>query len=210
MSQVRIDIRQVDQAADKLDRIDARRLGLVARDVVNEVVVRVEKQAAAGEIADINLSAAYVRSKTDLALATSTTSPRAVITTKGDLTVLGNFGPLSRVVAPGAQRRAGPIKGWRSAGVRIAIRRSQYLTEGQWFLLPLTNTGKYGVFVRSTRLPPSGRAKREGRYGKHHIYGPSPYQLFSHQIGVQAESWEADLGSTAVARLAANIEEGLQ
>ena len=210
MTAIRVDFRQAEQFADKLDRVDARRIGLVARDVVNEVVTRVERQAVAGEIADINLSAAYVRSKTDLRLASSTTTPRAEIITRGDLTVLGNFAPLSRVVAPGAQRRAGPIKGWRSAGVRVSIRKSVYLTEGQWFILPLQNTGKFGVFVRSTKLAPSKRAKREGRYGKRHIYGPSPYQLFDAQIRAQGDAWETDLGNTALLRLAASVEDGLR
>lgn len=193
----------VEEAASRLERA-ARRGALIlsAVDAVNKVTTRADVSLRAGENRDINLTAAYIKSKTDVQLAAPGSKPRATVTTKGDLTILSNFAPVSRLVAPGAPRRAGPIKGFRSAGVRVAIRKSDYRTEPQWFVMRLragASAGqKFGVFVRDDAIPPSPGAKREGRAGKRHIYGPSPYALFREQIGQQFEDIEDDLAKTAL------------
>lgn len=206
MTSVRVDVRQVSALADRLARIPGRVLGIVARDVVNEVTVQFERQAVDGGVANINLSKTYVRDKTDVTLASSITKPRATIETAGDLTPLGRFGPV-RVRSPGAPRRAGPIKGERSAGVFVNVTNDDRLFEPQWFLLPLKNNpGLYGVFVRDDKLPPRPGATREGHHGKRHIYGPSPYQLFRQQIKMQGARWAQDLEDTAVSKLLTEME----
>jgi hypothetical protein len=219
---IRIDVRSVSALADRLAKVDGRRLGVVALDVVNEVTTDFKEKAIRGAVKGINLTDAYVRSKTDLALATNPGRPRAEIVTKGDLTVLGNFAPLSRTVAPGAQRRAGPIAGFRSAGTQLAIKKGSYLSENQWFIMALrrgTEAGGngFGVFVRSSKLKGKGKndrgkglgdqgRRRDGEYGKQHIYGPSPYSLFRKQIEVQGPQLQRDLESSAVRGLRAEIE----
>lgn len=206
MTTVRVDVRQVTALADRLARVPGRTLGIVARDVVNEVTVQFERQAIDGGVANINLSKTYVRDKTDVTLATSLTKPRSVIETAGDLTPLGRFGPV-RARSPGAPRRAGPIKGNRSAGVFVNVTNDDRLFEPQWFLLPLKNNpGLFGVFVRDDALPPRAGASREGQAGKRHIYGPSPYQLFRQQIKLQGTRWVQDLEDTATTRLLTEIE----
>lgn len=183
MIRVRLRTDEVERLAGRLERGGLRaRLVLAAARAVNETATEFNDDSIDAQTRDINLTPAYVKSKTDLTLASPAGRARAEILTRGDLTVLGNFAPLSRVVAPGAIRKAGPIKGFRSAGTRVAIRRSKYLTEDQWFIMPLrrglqSGGNGFGVFVRDPKLSPSPKAKREGRHGKRHIYGPSPYAM---------------------------------
>ena len=138
---------------------------------------------------------------------------RATISVNGDLTVMGNFGPV-RVTAPGAMRRAGPIAGRRSAGVNVAIRRGQPRLEPQWFLMRLrqgTQAGtKFGAFVRDDSIAPSPRGLREGRAGKRHVYGPSPYALIREQIGRQRSDIEDDLQRTALAEMGDDLQRALK
>ena len=213
-SQIRVDVREVEALADRLSSVKSETLGRVALEVVNDAAQRFEKQAIDGGIANINLSRTYVKGKTDLALATSVSQPRAEIVTRGDLTVLGNFAPLGVVRAPGAQRRAGPIKGRRNAGTLVSIKRTETMKQDQWFILPLRRGeipggNGLGVFVRDDALAPSPRAAREGSAGKRQIYGPSPYQLFRKQINVQGPAWAEDLERSATARLVDVIEKAV-
>lgn len=217
MINVRFRFEGLDSLSDRLDRAASRaRLASAAVEAVNLVATRAEKSLREGEIRDINLSPAYVKSKTDLVLAQpGGRAARAEIVTRAEPTVLGRFAPLSRVVAPGAKRKAGPILGWRSAGVRVAIRRTRYLFERQWFIMPLrrgtvSGGNGFGVFVRDPRLAPSPRAEREGKYGKRHIYGPAPYQLFKHQIAVQQDDIGADLAQEALRQLGDSLEGSLR
>lgn len=206
-------VQALDQQADRIERAAARgRLAVAAVDAVNLVTKRAEDSTREGALRDINLTAAYVRSKTDVRLATPGTTARAEIVTKGDLTTLGRFAPLSRIVAPGAARRAGPIKGFRSAGVRVAVRKSTYATEPQWFLMRLragTSPGSnFGVFVRDDSIRP--RSKKDGSAGKRHIYGPSPYALFRQQIAVQQADIQDDLQRTALRLMGDQLDEALR
>lgn len=210
--EVRIDVRQAEAFADRLSTVSGRRLGVSAVRAVNEVTTEFNESSIKEQTRGINLTPAYVKGKTDVKLADSPARPRAEITTRGDLTVLGNFAPLSRIVAPGAPRKAGPIKGFRSAGVRVAIKRAKYLTENQWFILPLRRGlvgggNGFGVFVRDPKLRPSKAALREGRYGKRHIYGPSPYALFRRQIDTRFPEIEQKLADRALALMGDALEE---
>lgn len=215
MLNVRARVSQVQGLADRLESIDGRSFAISAVRAVNEVTVEFNDSSVSEQTRDINLTQAYVRQKTDVRLADSPLRARAEITTKGDLTVLGNFGPLSRIVAPGARRKAGPIKGFRSAGTRVAIKRSNYLTEGQWFIMPLrrgtlSGGNGFGVFVRDPKLRPSPRALREGRYGKRHIYGPSPYSLFRRQIDTRHPEILQRLSDRALQLMGDIVERGVR
>lgn len=212
MTTFRVDVRSLDLAADRLDRLTGERLGGAALASVNEVTRRAERSIVEGEVANINLAPAYVRSKTDVMLATNPASPRAEILTRGDLTPLGRFEPLAIVRAPGAQRRAGAIAGRRNAGAIVSIKRTSAIKENQWFQLPLRRGdlpggNGIGVFVRSSRLKPSPSAAREGKNGKQQIYGPSPYQLARKQIELQGPSLERDLVDTTSSRLLDAIKD---
>jgi hypothetical protein len=211
MSSIRIDVREVAALAGKLSSIDARSLGEAALGAVNESAVDFERRAIDSGVLNVNLQRTYVKGKTDLLLGANPNLPRAAITTKGDATVLGNFAPLGIVRAPGAQRRAGTIKGRRNAGTLVSIRRDRTEKQNQWFILPLKRGdipggNGLGVFVRDDALAPSPRAEREGKAGKRHIYGPAPYQLFRTQIEKQGPQWAEDLETRAVAKLLGVIE----
>lgn len=213
--QIKFKFDPLDGLATRLERAAARgRFQVSAVEAVNAVVQRANTSLQRGEIRDINLTPAYVKSKTDLKLATGGGPARAEITTRGDLTVLGRFGTLAMVAGHGAMRRAGPRKGLRNAGTSVSIRKSSAVFEPQWFVLPLrkgTQAGLngFGVFVRDSRLLPSPLAKREGRAGKRQIYGPSPYQLFKEQIRVQGAEIEDDLQRTALAEMGDALEDAL-
>lgn len=212
MTTFRLDVRQIGVAADALDRLTGEALGGAALESVNAVTVRAERSIIEGGTAGINLTQAYVRSKTDLSLAVNPARPRAEILTRGDLTPLGRFEPLAIVRAPGAQRRAGAIAGRRNAGAIVSIRRGGTVKEDQWFQLPLRRGdipggNGVGVFVRSSRLKPSPTATREGRFGKQQIYGPSPYQLARKQIEVQGDGISRDLVDTTSERLLDEVKK---
>lgn len=212
---IRFRFEPLDDLGDKLDRVAARaRLATAAAEAVNAVTGRADTSLQRGEIRDINLSPAYVKSKTDVQLAEPGGKPRATITTKGDLTVMGNFSPLGMIAGRGAMRRAGPRAGLRNAGTNVTVKKSRPTFEPQWFVLPLrrgTQAGLngFGVFVRDDRLKPSPTALREGKAGKRHIYGPSPYMLFKEQIRVQQSDIEDDLARTALQRMGDAIEKEL-
>lgn len=213
----------LDKLGTRLERAAERgRLALAAVDAVNVVTKRADETLRRGEIKDINLTPAYVKSKTDMKLAVLGSGPaRAEIVTKGDPTTLGRFAPLSRLVNSTRKDRIGRTLGRRSAGTRVAILKSRVETQEQWFIMRLragNGPGEnFGVFVRDPRLPAkngpnaslAGGRHRDGKAGKRHIYGPAPYQLFKRQIDVQSDDIRADLARTALARLGDALEEAL-
>lgn len=215
---------------DPLDKLSARleraaergRLALAAVDTVNIVTKRADESLRRGEIQNINLTPAYVKSKTDMSLAVLGSGPaRAEIVTKGDPTILGRFAPLSRLVDSSRKDRINRTLGRRSAGTRVAILKSKVETQKGWFIMRLrAGNGpgnNFGVFVRDPRLPAkngpnaslAGGRHRDGKAGKRHIYGPAPYQLFKRQIDVQSNDIRDDLARTALTRLGDALEEAL-
>ena len=201
--------------ATKLDKAAARgRFALAAVDAVNLVTKRADESLRRGETAGINLTPAYVKSKTDVVLASTGTKARATITTKGDLTVMSNFGVsmASMERGTGAVLRAGPRAGRRNAGTKYTIKKGSPGFEAQWFVMPLRK-GKeaglngFGVFVRDDRIKPGANELRPGKAGKRHIYGPSPYSLFKHQIGIQGGDISDDLRRTALQQMGDILED---
>lgn len=202
--------------ATKLDKAAARgRFALAAVDAVNLVTKRADEALRRGEIAGINLSAAYVKSKTDLVLASGGTKARATIITKGDATTMGNFGVDMTSMRRGGNPvlRAGTRAGRRNAGTDYTIKRGSAAFEPQWFVMPLKGKGGggglngFGVFVRDDRLKPGANAVRPGKAGKRQIYGPSPYSLFKEQIRLQQDDIRADLERTALQQMGDILED---
>lgn len=190
---VNVRTRDLVEQADRLEAAVARaEIALAAIDAVNAVTLRADESLRAGAIDDINLSSAYVRSKTDLALATR--DPRAEITVRGDLTILGRY-PLVQLTSEAAKAKGdasrGIEAGRKQAGLNVSIRRSGATTQPKWFTMKLRRgraAGEnVGVFVRTG----------SDRGAVAHIYGPSPYSLFRHQAGLQLEDIADDLQRTA-------------
>jgi hypothetical protein len=215
---IRFKFAPLDGVADKLERVAARgRFALAAADAVNTVTKRATEALMRGEMRDINLSPAYIKSKTDMALAQPGGKPRAEIITKGDTTTMGRFGVDMTSMRRGGNPvlRAGVRHGRRNSGTYFQIKKSAAAFEPQWFVLPLKGAGGggglngFGVFVRDDRLKPGANAVRPGKAGKRHIYGPSPYQLFKEQIRLQSDDIRADLQRTALAIMGDEIEDAL-
>ena len=111
--------------ADRLDRVSGSVIGTAARDAVNEVITRFERDATDGMTADYGLAPAYVRGKTDVRLADSILNPKAEMVTRGDLTILGRF-PLQQLTQSAPRAKGDPSRGIapgrKQAGVRATIR----------------------------------------------------------------------------------------
>lgn len=198
--------REMPKLADRLGRVSGSVIGLAARDAVNEVITRFQRDALGGMTADIGLTPAYVKSKTDLRLAESAVNPKAEMVTRGDLTILGRF-PLRQLTQP-ARRKAkgdpsrGIPAGRKQAGVEAAIRRSAPAARDKWFTMRLRAGSapgdNVGVFVRAT-----------GRDKPKHIYGPAPYSLFRFQRDQRAPDVERDLADTAMRTIVDRVEKAL-
>lgn len=209
MSSIRVDVRQVTGLADRFAELTPDRIGRGALQAVNEVTAAFSEKAEDGALANINLTSAYYREKQTVTLGKSPLEPRAQIKVDGDLTVLGRFPGTTSFTQPGAPRRAGPVRGRRSAGVRAQITRSASLREPQWFTMKLRNQqGLLGVFVRDDSI--AARNARDGVAGKRHIYGPSPYALFREQVRVQGPQLERDLEDRAVTLIGGTLREVLE
>lgn len=199
---LKVNAQQVEGIAERLGRMTGTAFGLAAKDSVNEVALRFEKTALAGMTADIGLTATYVRSKTDVALAERVLNPRAEVRTGGALTILGRY-PLQQLTQSAPRAKGDPARGIpagrKQAGLRVAVRRSAPATVDKWFTMRLragTEPGEnVGVFVRAT-----GRTKPK------HVYGPAPYSLFRHQIETNIVEVEADLERTALRNVAEAVE----
>lgn len=198
--QFEVDTGDLVGLADRLERVDAQRLGLAAVEAVNAVITRFDQAQQAGQVRDIALTPAYVKSKTDLMLAADPANPQAKLITRGDLTVMDRY-PLQVLKDPTRLDRAGRKLGQRQAGVQVRIKPSAPVTEPQWFTMRLragTASGsRIGVFVRTS----TGRKK--------HLYGPSPYSLFKFQVGQLGSDLQQDLERTGVAAIADLIDEAL-
>ncbi len=201
-----VDAKQAMPAlAERLGRISGSVIGLAARDAVNEVITRFERDSLAGMTADIGLTPAYVKGKTDVRLADSSLNPKAEMVTRGDLTILGRF-PMQQLTQSAPRAKGDPARGIppgsKQAGVRVGIRRSAPAERDKWFTMRLRAGGgpgaNEGVFVRAT-----GRSKPK------HIYGPAPYSLFRHQIGLRASEVEVDLADTTTRTIVDRVEKAL-
>lgn len=197
---------EMPRLADRLGRVSGSVIGLAARDAVNEVLTRFERDALGGMTADYGLTPAYVRSKTDVRLAESAVNPRAEMVTRGDLTILGRF-PLRQLTQPARGKAKGdPSRGIppgrKQAGVEAAIRRSAPAARDKWFTMRLragaAPGANIGVFVRAT-----------GRKAPKHIYGPAPYSLFRFQRDQRAPDVERDLADTTMRTIVDRVEKAL-
>lgn len=204
------DTAPVERLAGRIQALaDRVLLRLSAVDAVNEVVTRFDAVARKGMNAGLNLSDDYIatRMKVTRAASTGSGTVRAEITARGPdkaggLTIIGHY-PHAQSRVAGTALRKGPSRGLRPSGVGVEIKKGQAEFEPQWFTMRLkqgTQAGdKVGLFVRTTA---SG--------GKPvHLYGPSPYSLFRHQIETRQDDLNADLAATAAAHAAAAIERAL-
>ena len=193
--EVSVDVSELAGLQRGLGQLSGESLAATAAAAVNVVVDRFDTKQRAAQVADIALDPGYVARKTKVWPATPA-DPKATITTSGDLTIMGRY-PITSLRDPSRLDRRGNRLGERQAGVLAGIKRSAPANEPQWFMMRLKNDNGTGVFVRTSQ----GRKK--------HLYGPSPYSLFRHQINVGAPALLDDLQNTGVDALADAINEAL-
>lgn len=187
-----------DALAADLESVSAQRIAVRAAEIVNRVVVQFNDVQQAAQIADINLEPAYVRNKTDLRVATPGANPRAEIVTRGDLTIMGRYSPLVQV------RKTPKRAGTQGApdGVAVQLRKSTATYQPTWFTMRLRRGAQpgadVGVFVRD-----------QGTKKLKHLYGPSPYSLFRHQINTRSDELSDDLAREARDGLGQLLQEAL-
>lgn len=199
-----IDAEALRHLASRVDSLTVRGvLGLAAVDAVNAVARRADTSLRRGENRDINLTDAYIEARTTLAPAL--TQPTATIRTRGDLTILGHY-PRQQLTQAASKRAKGDpsrgiAAGTKQAGLQVSIKRSAAVSEPRWFTMRLragsASGSKTGVFVRDGDKV-------------QHIYGPSPYSLFRHQVGAQESAIADDLTRNAVAAVADRVEKTLR
>jgi hypothetical protein len=192
MLNVKFDLQAAADVAARLESVSGERVLLKAREVVNAVAVDLRARAIEGASQRINLTPEYLGEKTRVEPAPpGGAQARAEIIARGDLTILGHYGPV-QLRTPG--KRPGPGK---PAGVQIAVSRGRLQTQPSWFVMRLRNSGKTGVFVREA----GGRKK--------HLYGPSPYALVRRQAQYRQEEFTDALADAAVAGLGGLINESI-
>jgi len=207
MLNIKFDFDSANVVADRVDRaVRGPSLRQAAMRAVNAVAARQETAALAGASAGINLSPAYVKSKTDLAVASGNSGPvRAEILTRGDLTVMGRY-PITQLTAVSKRRSSGDpsrgiVSGERASGLRVAIKKFAGAYSRQWFTMPLrrgTEAGNLlGVFYR----PRGGKAQ--------HRYAVSPYSLMRYQHTSREEQIQADLAATGETLLRQVLQQEL-
>ncbi len=197
------DFKPAEALAQRLDSVaDGVLLRLAAVDAVNEVATRFDAQARKDMNLGLNLSDDYISSRMQITRATASGSgpTRAEIVTRGDLTIIGHY-PHRQLRAAGTQMRAGPSRGRRPSGVAVEIRRGVADYQPQWFTMRLRAGSaagdKVGLFVRTS----ANKTK--------HIYGPSPYSLFRHQIETNSGEVADDLERTALTAAADALTKAL-
>jgi hypothetical protein len=210
---LKLDVTRVEGLAERLGKIDARYLGRMVVDGLNEVVDRTYQNSRERMNAGINLEDEYLRRKMVVEHATEG-RPVASILARGGAqhaTVLGRFDAQPvRVAAVSPKRRLkgfarlGIPVGQKQKGVTVEVTRGSpsdgFVPGG--FILPL-RAGKvdggngFGVFARN----------RQGR--KVHRYGPSVYQLFSFQLVQMEDDIQDDLSNTLLDAAGDSIDKAL-
>lgn len=145
---------------------------------VNRTASKFRTAASKAVRAEVRLPAAYVNENLKVSKKATQKNPEAVISGRKRPTRLARYGAkqLARAAqgASGDQLR-GIAAGKKQAGVSVAVNRSSGRKKmRKAFLLPLSNAGTMGVFVRT------GPGDRDIK----HLYGPSVDQVFR---GVRAE-----------------------
>lgn len=202
-----VDDAAVRGMADRIDELASRALlRLSAIDAVNEVAVRVDKQARAAMNAGLNLTDAYVSSLMSISPAApgSGKVARAQITALGKLTVLSHF-PYRQLTQEAAGARGDPKRGigagLKQAGIAVEITRGLQKFVPHYFTMTLRRGAQAGETV--------GVFYRDSSGNLTHKYGPSPYSLFRHQINTHSAEYTDDLERTATARMADTITKAL-
>lgn len=206
---VSINVSEISELADAVGKLDPASFNRSASEAINAVLDRTYDLARGNIAAGINLSDDYLRRRMEVAHATES-KPEGSITATGDrglMTRLARYDAAMRLVPRKTTSRSRskgllPIpSGSKQAGVDVTVRRGSAKTLSTGFMLTLRSGAvsgeKFGVFVRENK-----RLK--------HLYGPSVYQLFGHQIKTVADDVADDLRDTLLDSVERNVENLLK
>ena len=182
-SSITLDLGGLPDLVGRLEKFKPEQVAAANVRAVNAAVGEVYELSRKRMNAGINLEDAYLRRKMTVAEAQAGKA-EASITASGarpDFAILARYD--ARIVyAPRKSKKARPTTGglslptgMRQSGVTVEVSRGGAKTMTGAFALPLragSEAGGNGI----------GVFLRDSRGKKHHLYGPSVYQLFRHQV----------------------------
>lgn len=198
---------------DNLIHLSSTGLGEAAVRAVNMVATRAYDKTLEGMISGINLNNEYVRSKTDLVLATSPNDATAVLLASGDAaqpSTLTTYG--AAVVARPAKnlKRAkgnasiGVARGERAAGFTASVAR------GKTDFFSHSQSGNTYFFIirapNGSLLTVRRQKDARGQGALKALYGPSVIQLFKFQVKANIVAIAEDLTTTFLAEVQRELE----
>ena len=203
-----LDLSALPELNERLSRLTAEQIAQVNVRAVNTSVATVYDMARKRMNAGINLDDAYMRRKMTVDEATGSKAS-ATITASGsrdDMALLRRY-DAKIIYAPRKARYARPTtkglalpSGMRQSGVSVQVARGGTKVMPGAFMQPL----KSGNEVGGNGL---GVFLRDSRGKKHHLYGPSVYQLFRNQSEKMVDEVRAVLEGNLSAELDQAISE---
>jgi hypothetical protein len=198
---------------DSLVRLGAKGLGEAAVRAVNSVATRTYTTTIEAMIAGINLSDAYVRSKTEVKLATNTLDATASILATHDALQPSTLTSYGAVVVGKATKHPGKAKGNRSIGVPAGYRAAGFdvsVARGTTDFFSHSQSGNtYFFIIRAPngKLLTVRRQKDARGVGSvKGMYGPSVIQLFNFQVESKIAVIGEDLQNTLLLEIQKELE----
>lgn len=198
---------------DSLIYLGSKGLGEAAVRAVNSVASRAYNNTVDAMVAGINLSDEYVRSKTQLTLATNPQDATATLLANVDAarpSTLTTYGAVVVGKATKHPQRAkgnasiGVPRGYRAAGFDASVRRgtTNFFSHSQ-----SGNTYFFIIRAPSGKLLTVRRQKdARGKGSLDAMYGPSVIQLFSFQIKTHFDAITNDLQTTLLAEVQTQLD----
>lgn len=196
------------QVTDSLIRLGSKGLGEAALRAVNRVASRTYNNTVDAMIAGINLNDEYVRSKTQLILATSPLDATATLVANADSARPSTLTTFGAVVVGKATKNPQHAKGNPSIGVPRGYRAAGFdasVARGKTDFFSHSQSGNTYFFIIRA---PNGRlltvARQKNARGKGSLgtlYGPSVVQLFRFQIKTHLGAITQDLRATLLVEL---------
>lgn len=193
----------LESVASSLRHLGAEALGNAALKAVNTVADRTYQNTVTGMTAGINLSDEFVRSKTELQLATNPNDATATLLANGNSAQPSTLNTYGAAIVTGAVKNpkrargnasVGVPKGYRQLGFNVSVGR------GKTDFFSESKSGSTYFFI--VRLPNGqlltvARAKdARGKGSLQGLYGPSVLQLFNFQINKNVDAITQDLADT--------------
>lgn len=193
----------LESVASSLRHLGAEAIGNAALSAVNTVAKRTYDNTLIGMIAGINLTDEFVRSKTELLLATTPNDATATLLANSSslqpatLTSYGAAVVTAAVKNPKRSRGNASIgvpRGYRQVGFDVSVARGKtdFFSESQ-------SGGTFFFIIRAPngQLLTVARAKdARGKGSIQGLYGPSVLQLFNYQVTKNVDAITADLAET--------------